>query len=303
MEMEVETEQDGDHLTNTVDKHQFQLGMVQSVDEGRATATMEGVDERETSRGHQFTWIPNQVNTNSTPSFRDAVAGSSQWFKEAKHIMQTILEWEDEEVEVPDSQLAVCFPKDTLQRLREPWRNTLMAKILGMSITRNFLIDRVNRMWKIKDRMEVIDLGQDIFLLRFQNVNDMERALYGGPWFILNHYLMLTPWKPDFRPSQSSFDKIMAWIRFPELPLEYYEKDALFTIAKKVGKPIKVDFATDTVARGRYARVCIELDLSKALVTKIWVAKAWQGIEYENLNLVCFQCGMIGHRKEQCAAQ
>lgn len=80
----------------------------------------------------------------------------------------------------------------------------------------------------------------------------------------------------------------MVWIRFPELPLEYYDKKAMFAIAEKVGKPIKVDYATDNVARGRYARVCIELELSRALVSKVWVAKAWQGVEYKNLSLVCF---------------
>lgn len=64
-----------------------------------------------------------------------------------------------------------------------------------------------------------------------------------------------------------------------------------------------MDYATDTVVRGRYARVCIELELSKALVTRVWVAKAWQTMEYENLDLVCFTCGLIGHRKDQCLMQ
>ena len=169
-----------------------------------------------------------------------------------------------------------------------------------MSINRNFMNDRVRRMWKTQDRLEVIDLGKDVFLFKFNNTEDLERALYGGPWFIMNHYLMLTRWKPDFRPSESGFDKISIWIRFPEFPMEYYDKEALFTIAEKVGRPIKVDYATDNAARGRYARVCIEVDLAVPLVTKVWVGKAWQAVEYENLSLVCFECGKIGHRRDIC---
>lgn len=121
-------------------------------------------------------------------------------------IMETSLEWEDEEVIIPDSPLAVSFTKETLQKLRQPWRNTLMGKILGMSINRSFLVERVNRIWRTNDRVvEVIDFGQDVFLFKFNNGNDMERALYEGSWFILNHYMMLTKWKPDFSSVSISF--------------------------------------------------------------------------------------------------
>lgn len=304
--MEIETDNEEGHLMRASVKHKERPKSTQGEDElvlmeeGETEKERRSEDDNPLQRQEvRFTWVPHQPVKVS--SFRDVVAGSTQWFQQAKQLVQATMEWDEEELEIPDSSLDVSFSKEKLQRLREPWRNTLMAKVLGMSINRNFLVDRVNRMWKTKDRLEVIDLGQDIFLLKFHNGDDMERALYGGPWFILNQYLMLTKWKPDFRPSSSTFDKIMVWIRLPELPLDYYEKDALFAIAEKVGKPIKVDYATDTVARGRYARVCIELELSKALVTKVWVAKEWQAVEYENLNMVCFNCGLIGHRKDQCS--
>ena len=259
-------------------------------------------NEQEPTEGQEmaesFKWEPEPPKT--MVSFRDAVAGSSQWFKEAKNVVFNAREWEDEDIPIPSDALAVTFPKETLSKLREPWRNALMGKVLGMSINRNFMNDRVRRMWKTQDRVEVIDLGNDVFLFRFNNREDLERALYGGPWFIMNHYLMLSRWKPDFRPSESGFDKISIWIRFPELPMEYYDKEALFMIAAKVGRPIKVDYATDNAVRGRYARVCIEVDLAIPLITKVWVGKAWQAVEYENLSLVCFECGKIGHRRDIC---
>nr|CCA65996.1 hypothetical protein [Beta vulgaris subsp. vulgaris] len=302
MEMDVETDQVGDHGRKLIPLTQKLNIQASSSQEGEAEddgLQHQGEESNEKEEGEVFRWFP-QARGNLS-SFRDAVAGSTQWFREAKKLMEVSLEWDDEEVPIPDSQLAVSFTKETLWKLREPWRNTLMGKVLGMSISRNFLVERVNRIWKTNDKVEVIDLGHDVFLFKFNNGNDMEKALFGGPWFILNHYLMLTRWKPDFRPSQSVFDKIMVWIRFPELPLEYYDKEALFAIAGKVGKPIKVDYATDHMARGRYARVCIELDLAKALVSKVWVARAWQNVEYENLSLVCFLCGKIGHRRDQCS--
>ncbi|XP_056698182.1 uncharacterized protein [Spinacia oleracea] len=92
------------------------------------------------------------------------------------------------------------------------------------------------------------------------------------------------------------------WIRFPELPVEYYDKQALFEIAKVVGTPIRVDYATDNLTRARYARVCLDLDLSKSLVTSVWVVSQWQRVEYENIHSLCFTCGKIGHSKEKCGS-
>lgn len=126
-------------------------------------------------------------------------------------------------------------------------------------------------MWRPKGSLEVIDLGHNIFLFRFSILDDFERALFGGPWFVLDHYLVLTKWNPNFRPSSNPFNSQAAWIRFRELSVEYYDKEALFQIAKAAGKPIKVDFATNQLTRARYARVCIIMDLAKPLVPWIWV--------------------------------
>ena len=82
---------------------------------------------------------------------------------------------------------------------------------------------------------------------------------------------MLTSWKPNFRPSQNPFSTMFVWVRFPELPVKYFHKLALFDIAKLVGLPVKVDFATDSVSRARYARVCVEISLSKPLISRVWV--------------------------------
>jgi len=98
------------------------------------------------------------------------------------------------------------------------------------------------------------------------------------------------------------FKSILMWVRFPELPIEYYDKSALFEIAKLLRKPFKVDYATDSISRGRYARVYIKIDITKALVPQIWVEDSWRRIEYENLHNLCLGCGMIGHLKNQCRA-
>lgn len=54
------------------------------------------------------------------------------------------------------------------------------------------------------------------------------------------------------------------------------------------------------VQRGRFARVCVEIDLQKKLVPRVICQAALFNIEYEGLGLICFGCGRYGHRKEVC---
>ena len=107
--------------------------------------------------------------------------------------------------------------------------------------------------------------------------------------------------KGSFRPTEDRFDKLAAWVHYPELPVEYNDKEALHSIASKVGKPIRVDYATNNLTRARYARVCVEIMLEKPILTRVWVGNHWQAIIYENLHILCFHWGRIGHQKAQCA--
>ncbi|KAF7811664.1 putative ribonuclease H protein At1g65750 family [Senna tora] len=54
------------------------------------------------------------------------------------------------------------------------------------------------------------------------------------------------------------------------------------------------------VERGRFARICVEVDLSKHLLAKFTLRKKTRRIEYEGLHMICFSCGVYGHRKENC---
>ncbi|CAN1776649.1 hypothetical protein LINPERHAP1_LOCUS13716 [Linum perenne] len=61
-----------------------------------------------------------------------------------------------------------------------------------------------------------------------------------------------------------------------------------------------MDLATKEGARARYARVCVEVDLSKPLLGKYVIDDRVFYIEYESLDNICFSCGMYGHKLDSC---
>lgn len=103
---------------------------------------------------------------------------------------------------------------------------------------------------------------------------------------ILHHYLIVQEWKPNFDPKDNKTEKLLVWVRFPSLPIEYFEDAFLMKIGKNVGCPIKVDNTTSLVSKGKIARVCIELEMSKPLLSKFTLDQKVWPIAYEGIHLV-----------------
>lgn len=195
---------------------------------------------------------------------------------------------------------SITLGKDDLNRLRQPWRSAVIFQPMGKSIGYHFLCSRVDKLLKARGEYEVIDLGYDCFLFKFDQLEDRERVLTEGPWMIADHYLTVRCWSPEFRPSMDTISKIPVWVRLPELPIEYFDEDLLFRLGAFLGKPLKIDTNTALAARGRFARLCVEIGLDKPLVSKVKIGNLWQKMEYEGLHSICFSCGRVGHREEVC---
>ena len=67
-----------------------------------------------------------------------------------------------------------------------------------------------------------------------------------------------------------------------------------------MGSVLRVDTHTATEAKGRYARICVQVDVSKPLITSVRIGHRNQPVTYEGVSKLCFSCGRLGHRKETC---
>ncbi|KAL7181683.1 hypothetical protein ACSBR1_040559 [Camellia fascicularis] len=114
----------------------------------------------------------------------------------------------------------------------------------------------------------------------------------------MDHYLTVRKWEPNFKPSEAFETTAAIRVRFPELPIEYYQDKVLFAIAKTIGKPLKIDWTTTMATRGKFARICVEMDLTKPLTPKFVLENKCYNIEYEFVHSFYFLCGLIDHRKE-----
>lgn len=192
------------------------------------------------------------------------------------------------------------------EKLCKPWRNSVIIKLLGKSISFFTLRARLARDWKTEYEYEIIDVGLGYYVVKFQSFPDSMAVLTGGPYKIFDHYLAVQPWEPNFQPAKARMPKTAIWVHFEGVPMEYYQDEVLMKLGDKVGKSLKVDRTALIGSRGQFARVCVEFDLSQPLPASVefkFLNKPTSSTVkcvYEGLHTICFTCGQFGHKSEFC---
>ncbi|KAG5616665.1 hypothetical protein H5410_016489 [Solanum commersonii] len=128
-------------------------------------------------------------------------------------------------------------------------------------------------------------------------------TLLSKPQFYITHKQWSYPirtlkWDPMFDPKEETSIAI-AWISFPSLPPNFFGKEAIFSLAATVGKPLQVDMVTLNNTRPSCARVKVEVDLMGEFPTRINVEKRkktgevvekWVPIKYDYVLKYCKAC-------------
>ena len=148
--------------------------------------------------------------------------------------------------------------------------------------------------------MDCMDFGKDFFLIKCNDNEDYDKVLREGPWFIGEHFLAIKPWEPYFKALEALFTSVVVWVRFLELPIEFYDAMVLKHIGSAIGLVLRIDSYTVSGSRGSYARLCIQVDLDKPLINTVKIGRLRQKVMYGGISSLCFCCGRIGHKKENC---
>lgn len=83
--------------------------------------------------------------------------------------------------ELIEDMVDVQLSKETKACIRAPWEKALIVKVHGRTVGYNYLTFKVNTLWKPTTRMDCVDLGKDLFLIKFSDDSDYDKVLQGGP--------------------------------------------------------------------------------------------------------------------------
>ncbi|KAG7547784.1 Ribonuclease H domain [Arabidopsis suecica] len=199
-----------------------------------------------------------------------------------------------------DGEPVITIGREVLETMNGLWKQCIIVKVLGRNIALPALSRRLREMWSPKGGMHVMDLPRQFFMIRFDLEEEYMMALTGGPWRAFGSHLMVQAWSPDFDPLRDEIVTTPVWVRLSNLPVNFYHKAILLGIARGLGKPIKVDVTTLNFERARFARVCVEVDMSKPLKGTVMVNGERYFVAYEGLSNICSGCGIYGHLVHNC---
>lgn len=115
---------------------------------------------------------------------------------------------------------------------------------------------------------------------------------------------MIKPWHADFNPASETFSKILIWVRLPYLPLHLWFDPLLEEVGDALGDFLLVDAATSNILHSTFARILVEMDVSKGLPAEILIKTSkgsWiQSLDYEGIPFRCRRCFKTGHAAAQC---
>lgn len=164
-----------------------------------------------------------------------------------------------------DGEPVITIGREVLDAMNGLWKKCIIVKVLGRNVSVSVLSRKLKELWKPVGEMSVMDLPRQFFMIRFASAEEYMGALTGGPWRVFGSYLLVQAWDPYFDPLRDEITTTPVWIRLSNLPVTFYHKTILMGIAKGLGHPVKVDLTTIRFERGRFARVCVEVNLKRPL--------------------------------------
>ncbi|VFQ83659.1 unnamed protein product [Cuscuta campestris] len=115
--------------------------------------------------------------------------------------------------------------------------------------------------------------------------------------------MVVTKWTPDYIEGEDC-PIVPVWVSCPKLPIYLHDQRALSLIGSSIGRPLKVDENTLNFSRPDLARFCVEVDVSKALPSKVHLKlgdkDSFISLIYENVPHYCTECKKLGHHKGSC---
>lgn len=159
----------------------------------------------------------------------------------------------------------VMITKDEFEKWCEPWKRSLIVKLLGKKVTLNFLKMHLEHLFKDQECMPcklstwtMTACG----VIRIFNLEEFSYEHQEGPWMITDHYIVTQ------QVLKNKLRCVATWIRVLWLHLEFYNAHLLWRIGNLVRKTNKIGLSMSLTRRGRFVRIYVEINLNKQLLPR-----------------------------------
>ncbi|XP_060200266.1 uncharacterized protein LOC132628505 [Lycium barbarum] len=199
-----------------------------------------------------------------------------------------------------DGKCVVALEQEDIEEECVKWQKSLILYVIGESPTFGAVERFLKSLGICRERPHMYYHNDNYFIIRFQTLEERDQVLLSGPSTINNKPVIMKPWTSTFSFKEEVLKNVPIWVKFPNLPVECWGMKVLSKISNGLGTPIYADDCTTHITRISYARVLIEMDITKPL-PKTMPVKTPNGdlfdqmIAYDWEPQYCQKCLQIGH--------
>ncbi|XP_009586956.1 uncharacterized protein [Nicotiana tomentosiformis] len=199
-----------------------------------------------------------------------------------------------------DGERVAQLQKKKIEQETLKWEKAAILYVVGDSPTICVLERFIAATWNFTSKPKMYYHNEGYFVVLFNSLEDRDAIIFSGTYTINNRPIIVRAWSPEFNFSEEVLRTISLWIRLPNLPLNYWDTVTLSRIGSVLGCPIYAGECTSGIDKISYARILVEMDVTRELPVSIKVQDLEgkffeQAVEYDWKPIYCPECLQIGH--------
>ena len=196
----------------------------------------------------------------------------------------------------------------TYPKKKKKKKGCLVGQFLDKRLPFPVVRSLVNRLWGKREMPGISTTQNGLFFFRFRDPEAREWVMNAGPWHLAGRPFILRAWKPGMDMLNIQLSSIPIWVRFFNIPLEYWTSTCLGHIASTVGIPLHLDPLTENHTKLSFARICIEVGVDCEFPKSVLLDRGNGSystirIEYPWAPQCCSECKLFGHNLANCQAK
>ncbi|KAM3281871.1 hypothetical protein P3S67_027518 [Capsicum chacoense] len=128
-----------------------------------------------------------------------------------------------------EGKIVITIVEGDLEEQSHYWENSLIGFLVGDTPYQKSMENFIENVWKFVKKPQTLGYDTGYFIFRFNSTKDKDKVLLG-------------------------------------LPIGYWSGDALSKTESEIGRLLHTDHYTASMERISYARVCVEVDATQALI-------------------------------------
>ena len=204
-----------------------------------------------------------------------------------------------------DGKMVVRPPVEVVNEGIDLWKGCLVGQFLDKRLPFPVVRSLVNRLWGKKEMPDISTTENGLFFFRFRDPEARDWVMDNGPWNLAGRPFILRAWKPGMDMLNIQLSTVPIWVKFYNIPLEYWTSTGLGYIASTVGIPLHLDALTENQTKLSFARICIEVGVDCEFPKSVLLDRGNGNLStirivYPWAPQCCPVCRRFGHNLENC---